>query len=109
MTEPIKKTDPMPCCPVWEKAQYDGTDNEMYRPLIGYRDGAAWAGSGLPPLALCPWCGALKPVARAGEIAALRKEYAELSEKVCHALEPEEYDAIAKRKERIWEQVRDYV
>lgn len=64
----------MICFDSWEKAQQDGTDNEMYGALLSDHANPArvygniptnppdWhLGCDLPSVKFCPWCGANKP------------------------------------------------
>ena len=45
------------CCSTFARAQTSGTDNESYGPLLYPIGHNVYAGSDLPPLAHCPWCG----------------------------------------------------
>ena len=49
------------CCEAMKRAQEGGTDNEGYGSAVWEERGPTrviWAaGSGLPDISLCPWCG----------------------------------------------------
>jgi len=47
------------CCPVFEHALEDGTDQEGFGPLIReYDEFVIGKEEELPPIKFCPWCGA---------------------------------------------------
>ena len=64
-TVPVRE----PCCQAWEQAHLAGSDVDEYffasiRYAPGKGAGAPTIGSGLPPIAFCPWCAAAKAAKR---------------------------------------------
>jgi len=56
------------CCQAWQDAMASGSDNEGYGELLIQTDNGRWEiGFGLPPINLCPWCGASKYPVATGE------------------------------------------
>lgn len=62
-----RRVVPHRCCEWFDRALEDGTDNEGYEPLVYFGEAddmdavggpGVKIGSGLPPIRLCPWCGA---------------------------------------------------
>lgn len=57
------------CCASWAQAHVGGSDfDDYFFPLIRYRPlegpGKPMIGQNLPPIARCPWCGAIKAAKR---------------------------------------------
>jgi hypothetical protein len=57
------------CCAAWATAHVGGSDfDEYFFALVRYRPlegpGKPMIGSNLPPVARCPWCGAIKAAKR---------------------------------------------
>jgi len=46
------------CCPAMAQARSDNSDSEAWGPLITDEGGEFTMGCGLPPVRVCPWCGA---------------------------------------------------